>query len=51
IADEVLGVRQGYIREVSPKLKEATGTSSTTASPPCDPLVLDSELRDFFSRM
>ncbi|PON42706.1 hypothetical protein TorRG33x02_335220 [Trema orientale] len=50
IADEVLGVRRGYRRGVGPKLKGAASTSSTAASPPRDPPVPDSELRDFFSQ-
>ncbi|PON43022.1 hypothetical protein TorRG33x02_334520 [Trema orientale] len=50
IANKVLGVRQGYWRGVSPKLKGAISTSSTTASPSHDPLIPDLELRDFFSQ-
>ncbi|PON40616.1 hypothetical protein TorRG33x02_339990, partial [Trema orientale] len=50
IADNVLGVRQDYWRGVGPKLKGATSTSSTTASPPQDPLILDTELRNFVSQ-
>ncbi|PON80654.1 hypothetical protein PanWU01x14_002100 [Parasponia andersonii] len=34
IADKVLGVRKRYRRGVGPKLKQATSTSFTTASPP-----------------
>ncbi|PON90400.1 hypothetical protein TorRG33x02_136850 [Trema orientale] len=50
IADEVLGVRRGYRREVGLKLKGAASTSSTAASPPRDHSVPNSELRDFFSQ-
>ncbi|PON41662.1 hypothetical protein PanWU01x14_287780 [Parasponia andersonii] len=50
IADEVLGVTRGYTRGVGLKLKGAAITSSTAASLPQDPLVPDSELRDFFSQ-
>ena len=50
IVDEVLGVRRGYRRGVGPKFKGAASTSSTVASPPRDPPVPDSELRDFFSQ-
>ncbi|PON80816.1 hypothetical protein PanWU01x14_003720 [Parasponia andersonii] len=45
IADEVLGVRRG----VGSKIKRAASTSSTVVSPPRDPHLPDSELRDVFS--
>ncbi|PON74612.1 hypothetical protein PanWU01x14_050190 [Parasponia andersonii] len=49
IADKILGTRRGYRRGVGPMLKGVVSTSSTATSPLWDPLVLDSELRDFFN--
>ncbi|PON78645.1 hypothetical protein PanWU01x14_019030, partial [Parasponia andersonii] len=50
IVDEVLGVKRRYRGGVGLNLKGAASTSSTTAFPPQDPHVPDSELQDFFSQ-
>ncbi|PON37932.1 hypothetical protein PanWU01x14_316490 [Parasponia andersonii] len=50
IADDMIGLRRGHRKGVSPKLKGATSTSSTVASLLQDPPILDSKFRDLFNQ-